>query len=85
VIVGQAALARPDGAAILALAARLAVAVGAVKDGWNGFAVLHTAAGRVGALDVGCVPAAGASDAAAMAAPGGLDVAFLLGADEIEV
>ena len=85
VIVGQGALARPDGAAVLALAARVAVAAGAVKDGWNGFAVLHTAASRVGALDVGCVPSAGGLTAAAMAAPGGLDVVFLLGADEIEI
>ncbi|OYY59599.1 MAG: NADH-quinone oxidoreductase subunit G, partial [Rhizobiales bacterium 35-66-30] len=56
VIVGQGAVARPDGASVLSLAARVAVAVGAVKEGWNGFAVLHTAASRVGALDVGVVP-----------------------------
>ncbi|OYW61501.1 MAG: NADH-quinone oxidoreductase subunit G [Rhizobiales bacterium 12-68-15] len=85
IIVGQGALARADGAAVLALAARLAVSVGAVKDGWNGFAVLHTAAARVGALDVGCVPAAGGLDAAALASPGGADIVFLLGADEIEI
>lgn len=85
VIVGQAALARPDGAAVLALAAKVATSVGAVKEGWNGFAVLHTAASRVGALDVGCVPGAGGKDAATLAAAGGADVLFLLGADEIEV
>ncbi|MDE1567767.1 NADH-quinone oxidoreductase subunit NuoG [Aquabacter sp. P-9] len=85
VIVGQAALARPDGAAVLALAAKVAASLGAIKEGWNGFAVLHTAASRVGALDVGCVPGAGGKDAAALAAPGGADVLFLLGADEIEV
>ena len=85
VVVGQGALARPDGAAVLAAAARLAVARGAVKDGWNGFAVLHTAASRVGALDVGAVPGEGGLDAAAMAGHGALDVLFLLGADEIEV
>ncbi len=85
VIVGQGALARPDGAAVLALAAKVAIGVGAVKEGWNGFAVLHTAASRVGALDVGCVPGAGGKDAAALAAAGGADVLFLLGADEIEV
>ncbi|MGN6304293.1 MAG: NADH-quinone oxidoreductase subunit NuoG, partial [Mesorhizobium sp.] len=44
VIVGQGAVARSDGAAVLGLAAKLASAVGAVKDGWNGFAVLHHAA-----------------------------------------
>ncbi|MFD1332696.1 molybdopterin-dependent oxidoreductase, partial [Methylopila musalis] len=50
-----------------------------------GFAVLHTAASRVGALDLGLTPGAGAKTAAEMAAPGGLEVAILLGADEIEV
>ncbi|MFG1411321.1 NADH-quinone oxidoreductase subunit NuoG [Xanthobacter sp. VTT E-85241] len=85
VIVGQGAVARPDGAAVLSLAARVAVAVGAVKDGWNGFAVLHTAASRVGALDVGVVPGEGGLDVAGMTAAGALDVAFLLGADEVDV
>ena len=48
------ALARPDGAAVASLAAR--AAQGAGTDGWNGYSVLHTAASRVGALDVGFVP-----------------------------
>ncbi len=56
IVVGQGALARPDGLAILSLAAQLAVKVGAVGADWNGFSVLHTAASRVGALDVGFVP-----------------------------
>jgi len=85
IIVGQGALARADGAAVLSLAAQVAQAVGAIKDGWTGFAVLHTAAARVGALDVGAVPGPKGLDAKAMAAAGALDVAFLLGADEIEV
>jgi NADH-quinone oxidoreductase subunit G len=85
ILVGQGAITRPDGAAVLSLAARVAVAVGAVKDGWNGFAVLHTAAARVGALDVGAVPGEGGKDAAALTAPGGADVLFVLGADEIEI
>ena len=58
-ILGQGALARPDGAAVLAAADKAAKALGAVKDGWNGFNVLHTAAGRVGALDVGALPGEG--------------------------
>jgi len=85
VIVGQGALSRPDGAAVASLAAKAALELGAVKDGWNGFSVLHTAASRVGALDVGCVPADGGLRAAEMAAFGTLDLAFLLGADEIEI
>ncbi|MFG1430870.1 NADH-quinone oxidoreductase subunit NuoG [Xanthobacter sp. V2C-8] len=85
IIIGQGALSRADGAAVLSLAARVATECGAVKDGWNGFAVLHTAAARVGALDLGAVPGAKGLNAKAMAAAGALDVAFLLGADEVDV
>src|SRR5450830_84710 len=84
IIVGAGALARKDGAAIASLAAKAAVEFGAFKDGWNGFSVLHSAASRVGALDLGLVPGAGGQDAAQMAA-GGVEVLFLLGADEIDV
>jgi NADH-quinone oxidoreductase subunit G len=85
VLVGQGALARPDGLAIAALAANAAVQFGAVKDGWNGYCVLHTAAARVAALDLGCVPGDGGKTAVAMAEPGALDVLFLLGADEVDI
>ena len=84
IIVGQGALNRPDGLAVLSLAAQLARDVGAVKEGWNGFSVLHTAASRVGALDLGFVPGEGGSDAREMA-QGGVDVLFNLGADEIDI
>ena len=47
--------------------------------------MLHTAASRVGALDLGFVPADGGLNALQMAAAGTLDVLFLLGADEIDV
>ena len=82
-IIGAGALARPDGAAILGLAAKVAQALGVVKDGWNGFNVLHTAAARVAGLDLGFVPGAKGLGAAQMAA-GGVDVLFNLGADEID-
>ncbi|MEZ2406172.1 NADH-quinone oxidoreductase subunit NuoG [Bosea sp. RCC_152_1] len=85
VLVGQGALTRTDGEAVLSLAAKAAQALGAVREGWNGFGVIHTAASRVGALDLGFVPGEGGLDAAAMVKPGALDVLFLLGADEIEV
>ncbi|HEY5216126.1 MAG TPA: NADH-quinone oxidoreductase subunit NuoG, partial [Pseudolabrys sp.] len=84
VLVGAGALARKDGAAIASLAAAAAVEFGAIKDGWNGYSVLHTAASRAGALDLGLVPGAGGKNAAEMAA-GGVEVLFLLGADEIDV
>lgn len=74
VLVGQGALARADGAAVLAAAAKL----GPVS-------VLHTAAARVGGLDLAFVPGAGGLDARAMAEAGALDVLFNLGADEIAI
>jgi NADH-quinone oxidoreductase subunit G len=84
-LVGADALARSDGAAIASLAAKVAVDFGAVKDGWNGFSVLHQAASRVGALDLGFVPGEGGLTTRQMAASGTLDVAFLLGVDEIDI
>ncbi len=85
VLVGQGALARDDGRAILAMAAKAAYALGAIKEGWNGLAILHTAASRAGGLDLDFVPGQGGLDAAAMVKKGALDVLFLLGADEIAV
>ncbi|MCY6380459.1 NADH-quinone oxidoreductase subunit NuoG [Hoeflea prorocentri] len=83
IIVGQGALARADGAAVLSQAANLAETVKAVSGDWNGFAVLHTAASRVGGLDVGFVPGEGGKDAASMLTD--MDVLFLLGADELDM
>ncbi|MBN9003689.1 MAG: molybdopterin-dependent oxidoreductase, partial [Rhizobiales bacterium] len=85
VLVGVSATSRADGAAILAQAAKLAVDIGAVKDGWNGFGVLHGTASGVGALDVGFVPGEGGLTAAQMSAANGVDVLFSLGADEVNV
>lgn len=79
VIVGEGALARADGGAVLANAAILA---GTASDEWNGLCVLHTAASTVGGLDIGFVPGEGGAGAADM---GALDVVFLLGADEIDL
>ncbi len=85
VIVGQGAISRPDGEAILALAAQAAQKLGGVGDGWNGFSVLHTTASRVGALDLGFTPGAGGLDALSMAKAGSVDLLFNLGADEIAI
>jgi NADH-quinone oxidoreductase subunit G len=86
-IIGQGALARPDGAAVLAMATKAAQSLGVIKDGWNGFNILHTAAGRVGALDVCALPGQGGLNTIgilAAAAKKNLDVLFLAGADEID-
>jgi NADH-quinone oxidoreductase subunit G len=88
-VLGQGALARSDGGAILALARQIAEKNGLVKPdaGWNGFNVLHTAAARVGGLDLGFVPDSGGRDTDAIVAgagQGAIEVLFLLGADEID-
>ncbi len=83
IIVGQAALARPDGASVLAAAWKLASGIGALTADWHGFNVLHTAAARVGALDLGFVPGPGAKTMDAMMG-GGVDLLWLLGADEFD-
>ena len=88
IVVGQGALARADGAAVLAEAIALAKSVGAVSDDWNGFNVLHTAASRVGGLDLGLVPGAGGRDVAGIldgASKGDISFVYLLGADEIDM
>ena len=82
-IVGQGALARPDGAAVLAAAWKLAAATGMLREDWHGFNVLHTAAARVGALDLHFLPGKGGKALPAMLG-GGVDVLWLLGADEFD-
>ncbi|MGL4324991.1 MAG: molybdopterin-dependent oxidoreductase, partial [Beijerinckiaceae bacterium] len=79
VIVGQGALNRADGAAVLASAAKLAKQQNATLN------ILHTEAAMVGALDLGLVPGEGGLDTAAMLKPGALDVLYLLGVDEVDV
>ncbi|WEX78611.1 NADH-quinone oxidoreductase subunit NuoG [Sinorhizobium numidicum] len=83
IVIGQGALIGEGGGAVLAAAAKLAAAVGAIGTDWNGFAVLHTAAARVGGLDLGFVPGTRGKSAAEMV--GAMDVLFLLGADEIDL
>ncbi|HUS97076.1 MAG TPA: NADH-quinone oxidoreductase subunit NuoG [Hyphomicrobiaceae bacterium] len=83
-IIGPGAYRRPDGAAVMAAAAKAAASLGVVKEGWNGFAVLHTAAARVAGLDIGFVPGPKGLATAALIA-GGADVIYNLGADEFEI
>jgi len=85
ILVGAGAFGRKDGAAVASLAAKAAIELGAVKDGWNGFSVLHNAASRAGALDLNFVPGEGGLTALQMAQAGALDIVFLLGVDEIDI
>jgi len=74
VIVGQGALTEADGEAVLAHAMKLAENSGSL------LMVLHTAAGRVGAMDAGCTTEGGLD-----AAMDGADVIYNLGSDETEI
>jgi len=87
VILGVGATARDDGAAVLGSAMALAESIGGT------FSMLHTAAARVGGMEVGCVP--GVNEAGDRgrdtdgilvgAASGAVEVVYLLGADEIDM
>jgi len=100
IILGTGAITRSDGAAVLALAAKIARDTGMIgpagthaEGGWNGFNILHTAASRVAALDLGFLPGQnndgtwgrdlrGIVDGAQK---GAIDFIYLLGADECDV
>jgi NADH-quinone oxidoreductase subunit G len=85
-ILGMALLRRKDGSALLELAKQLADRYNMIQDGFNGFNVLHQAAGRVGALDLGFVPGKkgkAMDEIMAGCAKGTIEVLYLLGADEI--
>ena len=93
VIVGEGAVShgaawnKQIGRDTIALAAKLATGPN-VEPGWNGFAMVHNAAGRVGGLDIGFVPHNGgvcSADQIKAAGEGNLDVLFLLGADEYDM
>ncbi len=87
-ILGVGAVARPDGAAILAAARTIAENTGMIDGDWNGFNLLHGAAGRVGGLDLGFVPGKGGKDTAGIlkaAVAGDIKAVYLLGADEIDM
>ena len=83
IILGMGALSRTDGAAILAKAREVAERTGMISDGWNGFNVLHMAAGRVGGLDLGLV-GPGVDHILNSAAGGNIKFVYFLGADEVD-
>src|SRR5437867_1404656 len=85
-VVGQGALARPDGTRLLGMARAIADALGMVRPDWNGFNVLHRAASRVAGLDLGFLPGPGGRDVAGIiegCRSGATEMLYLLGADEV--
>ena len=79
IVIGMGALRTPG---LFAAAQALAARFNVVRDGWNGWNLLHTAAARVGALDLGLASDGGV--AGILADKKKLKALFLLGADEID-
>lgn len=87
-IIGYGALMRDDYQEILHLCSEIVKKYNFVQDGWNGFNILHSAASRVAALDLGFVPQKNGmctQEILNAAAKKKIKAVYLLGADEIDV
>ncbi|MFP4312812.1 MAG: NADH-quinone oxidoreductase subunit NuoG [Alphaproteobacteria bacterium] len=87
IIVGNGAFCRDDGEAIHHMLHGAAEKLGVVKEGWNGFNVLQSAASRVGALDIGFLPQAGGKafkEIIEGTKDGSIQALYLLNADEFD-
>ncbi|MFZ4688762.1 MAG: NADH-quinone oxidoreductase subunit NuoG [Polymorphobacter sp.] len=78
IIIGMGALMLPG---VYTAARALGDKIKLVREGWNGWNVLHTAAARVGGLDLGLVADGGV---AGILGDDAVKAVFLLGADEID-
>ena len=81
IILGHGALTRPDAQAVYEATLQLAHQTGVITQDWNGLNILHTAASRVGALDIGFVPGSRGFAVTNMLR-GGVEILWLLGADD---
>ena len=88
IIIGMGALTRKDSKAIMGAVSKLVDKAGIITADWNGFNILHMAAGRVAGLDLGAIPGKGGMAThhiLAAAKKGQLDVLYLMGADECDL
>jgi NADH-quinone oxidoreductase subunit G len=88
IIVSASIFAQPQGMALQGMLRRLAESLNVVRDDWNGFNVVHRAAGRVGALMAGFMPREGGRSIAQIlqgAEQGEIGLVYLLGADEVDM
>ena len=86
IILGVDVLARKDGSAIAAICQEIANKFNLIQDGWNGYNILHKAASRVGALDIGFFPGKNGYDLSEIIEKSSkkeLKLIFMLGGDEI--
>ncbi len=87
IIVGSGVFEREDGEAIHFALQAAAEKLKVIKDDWNGFNILHRAASRVGALEVGFVPQAGGKDFNGIlegTRDGSIKALYMIGADEFD-
>ncbi len=88
IIVGQGTFIGDDAKAIFETIANLATNIGAINDDWTGLNFLQSAASRVAALDLGCVPkneSVNYNSILNASKAGDLDLLFLLSADEMKL
>ncbi len=86
-MIGQSIFRREDWACILSVCHKIADKWGLVTKDWVGLNILQTAAARVGALDLGCVPGKGGKsthEILSSAQEGKIKLVYLLGADEVD-
>lgn len=88
VILGSSVFKRSDLGAVLAEVETLCTKYKIIRDDWNGYNVLHSAAGRVGALELGFIPEKGGLDVHSIlkaSNDGAIDVLYLMGVDNAEI
>lgn len=87
IIAGAGCLRRADGEAVHKMLHDAAEKLGCITEGWNGFNILHSAASRVGGLDIGFIPqkdGRGFADIVAGTKDGSIKALYMLGADEFD-
>ena len=88
IIVSASVFTHGLGMALHGMLRRAAESLGIIRDGWNGFNIVHSAAGRVGALQVGFTPRDGGrstNEILQAAGQGDVSLVYLLGADELDM
>lgn len=87
IIVGPNVMTRSDAKSLQVILSKIASSVGVINEDWNGYNQLHTAASRVGALDIGFVQESGKDlhSLLSNARSGHIKFMYLLGADEFDV
>ncbi len=88
IIIGDEALTRPDGFAIVSLVHEIAKKHNIVRDDWNGINILHNHASMVGSLDIGFIygkDGDGTAKILQMTKSGKVKMLYLLGADDFDI